>query len=57
MKEKMLDLLPKIRINAVALVDSFDLLDSNDGPTVYKYCYQLGSVAKAVYFSHQNEFS
>lgn len=29
MKEKMLDLLPKIRINALALVDSFDLLDSN----------------------------
>lgn len=29
MRERMFDLLPKIRQNAVALVDSFDLLDSN----------------------------
>ena len=29
MKEKMLELLPKIRINALVLVDSFDFLDSN----------------------------
>lgn len=29
MRERMLDLLPNIRRNAVALVDSFDHLDSN----------------------------
>lgn len=29
MRERMLELLPNIRRNAVALVDSFDLLDSN----------------------------
>lgn len=36
MRDRVLDLLPVVRVNAVALVDSFDMIDSN-------LCSSLGS--------------
>ncbi|RNA34484.1 peroxisomal acyl-coenzyme A oxidase 1 isoform X2 [Brachionus plicatilis] len=54
-KEKMLDLLPIIRKNAVALVDSFDLLDSN-------LCSSLGAYDGRAYerlldFARKSQFN